>query len=423
MTNNKQSKETIIEEYLSNNYDFRYNEIRQRVEFRDNGVENFKLLGERETKSLIREIRASIKQKISDTDLNNILKSDFSPSYNPFTDYFESLPECNNEESHIDKLIRTLDAHNIDFIRWSFPRWLIAVVASMLESKVCNHEVPILAGKQSMGKSTWIRNLVPNKLKEYFYSGTISGSNRDTLMLMHSSMLIDLDELSNLDQSKSKELKELITKDSLTLRVPYGRNAETFTRNASFIASTNENEFLYDLTGSRRFLCFDLISIDYKTSIDMDSVWAEAYSLYLNKEKFWFEKDDIVKIEKNNEGFKSISPFEKKLKKLFTYPTDGNFSFHAWLDLNDIYKYIHGKDLEYHSDAIKLGKVLVNIGCKKERNTIDKERKHRYHVALNTETIFQEAKFIELQELIVKTYNSNTNKLLSYKDIEEKFTC
>ena len=139
----------------------------------------------------------------------------------------------------------------------------------LLEEKEINHTVIIFTGEQGLGKTTWLLNLVPEPLRKYRFSGTISVSNKDTLVHMSECMLINLDELETLNKSEIGEMKELITKGTIRQRLPYARNNSSLIRQSSFVGSVNNGQFLTDITGNRRFLCFQALSINYLHKIDL----------------------------------------------------------------------------------------------------------------------------------------------------------
>ena len=86
---------------------------------------------------------------------------------------------------------------------------------------------------------------------------------------MSECMLINLDELETLNKSEIGEMKELITKGTIRQRLPYARNNSSLIRRSSFVGSVNNGQFLTDITGNRRFLCFQALSINYLHKIDL----------------------------------------------------------------------------------------------------------------------------------------------------------
>jgi predicted P-loop ATPase len=125
-----------------------------------------------------------------------------------------------------------------------------------------------------------------------------------------------MDELENMNRTEIGTLKEIITKSTINVRRAYGHNNENFKRIASFMGSVNTAQFLNDSTGSRRFLCFEVLSINYKHNIDFQKVYAQALALFNQGFVYWFEKEDITQISNNNEQYQ-IRTAEEEL--LLTY--------------------------------------------------------------------------------------------------------
>jgi predicted P-loop ATPase len=83
------------------------------------------------------------------------------------------------------------------------------------------------------------------------------------------------------------------------------------------MGSINDMDFLDDPTGSRRFLSFVVKSIDYKASININQVWAEAYRLYLDGFKYWFDGKEIEELNDHNRQFQHQTIEEELLLKHF----------------------------------------------------------------------------------------------------------
>ncbi|HKR05365.1 MAG TPA: VapE domain-containing protein, partial [Bacteroidia bacterium] len=312
---NKAKRASIIleiEDYLKNCYDFRYNIVSGFIEFKPLNEHNYIRMTDYEENSLFRKLlNNGINCAIN--KLQKILHSDFCPKYNPFVDYFNSLPAWDGKTDFIDMLSETVITTNQSLWKKSFKKWLVAVVACVLDDKTINQTVPVFTGPQGLGKTTWMERLIPGKLSAYKFSGTINPNNKDTLIHLVECMLINLDELENLNRSEIGSLKEIITKDQIRIRRPYGHNNETLPRRASFMGSVNASQFLNDATGSRRFLCFETQQIDYRHKIDIDQCYAQA--LFLFKQgtfKHWFDESEIDEINKNNEIYQ-ISPVEEEM--------------------------------------------------------------------------------------------------------------
>lgn len=306
-----------VEKVLLSRYEFRHNEITTRIEFMDREKlpNEFESLTDYKENSVLRWL---LKKglKINQTLLKNIIRSDFSRQYNAFGDYFSNLPQYDGKSDFIKELAGTVKTHNDELWYLSLKKWLVAMVACATTNKT-NHTVLVFAGSQGIGKTTWILNLIPPQLQNYVYSGNINPNNKDTLVHLSECVLINMDELESLNKSEIGTLKEVITKGDIRIRKAYGVNQENMPRRASFSGSVNSMQFLNDTTGSRRFLCFEVSSIDYTSPVNYPGVFSQAVSLLNSGFQYWFDQEEIELITANNDRFQLVSQEEELLLAYF----------------------------------------------------------------------------------------------------------
>ena len=305
-----------LENFLNNRYNFRYNKVLGKLEFKTLKAYKYKPMTDFAENSILREILKA-KVKCSINSLRNLLHSDYCAMYDPFEVYFENLPKYEDETDYITMLADTVTTTKQDLWRTCFKKWFVAMVACVLDEKQVNQTVIVFSGKQGLGKTTWMEKLMPTQLKEYIFSGTINPNNKDTLIHLAECMLINLDELENLNRSEIGSLKEIITKTHIRMRKAYGHNNENMPRRASFAGSVNTAQFLNDTTGSRRFLCFEVENIEYTHNIDINKVYAQAVNLYKENFRHWFNQEEIKEINTNNEQYQLRSPEEELLLTWF----------------------------------------------------------------------------------------------------------
>ena len=166
-------------------------------------------------------------------------------------------------------------------------------------------------------------NLAPASLRHYTYSGPIDPTDKDTMVQLGHNFLLNLDELEGITKHKATALKEIITKKTIKVRLPYDKYAQELTRYASFCGSVNDKHILRDDTGSRRFLIHTALQIDYKKTIDIDAVFAEAYHAFKSGEKYWFEGQENSEITRRNSKFELKSVEEELLMECFV-PADSS---------------------------------------------------------------------------------------------------
>jgi hypothetical protein len=377
-----------VENYLLSKYRFRNNTITGRLEYRlavhslplqgkGRGWGGWYQMNDYIENSMLRDLlKNKIKTNLS--GLRNLLYSDFCELFNPFSTYFEGLPFWDGQTDHIAHLADTIKTTHQDLWLTCFRKWLVAMVGCVLDEKTINQTVIVFSGKQGIGKTTWMENLVPKELKQYLFSGTINPNNKDTLIHLSECMLINLDELENLNRTEIGSLKELITKTHIRIRRAYGHNNETLPRCASFAGSVNTAQFLNDTTGSRRFLSFEVTDITYDHKVSLNEVYSQALYLYKSGFRFWFNRDEIEAINHNNEQYQLRSPEEELLLTWFEpvqLNPDGSPSVHSpqYLNASQIAAKLADKAKISVTDGTvnKIGKALRKHGflrIKKSQN-------------------------------------------------------
>lgn len=263
--NDNTSKNIQIEEFLSERYEFRYNTVLHRAEYRPRGTEDYVAIDRYCINTLKRALNKDADVQTSSENLYSIIESDFSPQINPVQAYFHSLPAMRAvEQEAITALSNCVSVANPEKWREYLTKWLVAVVANAMDDKQCrNHTCLVLTGEQGKFKTTFLDLFCPPALSDYRYTGKIYPQEKDVLSLIGQNLIINIDDqLKALNKRDENELKNLITCPQVKYRMPYEKHIEERPHLASFVASVNGNDFLTDPTGSRRFLPFEVLAID-----------------------------------------------------------------------------------------------------------------------------------------------------------------
>ena len=306
----------IIERFLLRSYTLRHNVVTAKLEIKRIGQDCYEPMTDYIENSIFRQLHKS-NIYVSMSKLRSILQSDFCTRYDPFQEYFDSLPQWDETTDYIQQLAETISTTDDELWQRCFKKWIVAVVASLIDPKVVNHTAIIFSGAQGIGKTTWMEKLCLGVLRPYLFSGTINPNNKDTLIHLAECMLINMDELENMNRTEIGTLKEIITKSAIRIRRSYGHNNESLTRRASFMGSVNTSQFLNDSTGSRRFLCFEVTDIQYQHSVDLSRVYAQAISLWKSGLRFYFDKEEVGQISENNEKYQIRTTEEELLLAWF----------------------------------------------------------------------------------------------------------
>ena len=349
------------EHFLSDAFEFRNNIVAHVIEYSEKPALDFRDINEN---SLHRFLQTS-GVKFSLTQLKSLLQSDFIKEFDPFLYYFESLPSWDGEIDHITDLASYVRANDQASFNHHLEKMLVRCVACALNEFYYNKQAFIIVGHtQNTGKSTFIRFLCPPSLNRYLYENITT--DKDAMMCLSENFLINLDELAIFDKKEINYLKSLLSKDRVKIRRPFATRATSDARRASFFGSTNNNVFLNDETGSVRWLCFEIESIDFQyiEEINIDLVWAQAYYLYKNGFKYDLTPGEIQENEQRNEQFQHLSLEYEMIQKTFVPGTAANnYNFLTASDiLNDI---IERYSIRSHLSPEKVGKALSKLGFQK----------------------------------------------------------
>ena len=246
--------------------------------------------------------------------LLNVIESDYVPSYHPFRYYLEHLPPWHEDQGdHIMGLSLTVNVRGdsdeqILFYQY-LKKWLVAMVASWVSPKVVNNVMLVLIGEQGSYKTTWFANLLPPQLRDYFYTKTNSGLvSKDDLLTLAQYGLVCWEELDSMQQKELNKLKAAMTMPSINERAAYARYHENRPHLASFCGTGNNVQFLSDTTGTRRWLPFEVENIESPLSspFDYDGIYSQAYALYQQGFRYWFDKPEIERLQRHNEAYETV---------------------------------------------------------------------------------------------------------------------
>lgn len=113
--------------------------------------------------------------------------------------------------------------------------------------------------------------------------------SKDFLQGLRGKFLIEIAELEGFSKAEDRAIKRIITTRTDRYRPSYGRSSKDFPRRCIFVGTTNEEGYLKDVTGGRRFWPIKVGFINREwLQRDRDQFFAEAYQRFLNNES-WYE--------------------------------------------------------------------------------------------------------------------------------------
>ncbi len=170
-------------------------------------------------------------------------------SINVAREYFESLTW--DGVPRLDTLIIDyLGAEDNEYVRQITRKSFTAVVARAITEKPIKFDnMIILTGKQGIGKST----LLSKMAGEWFTDNIVDFNSKDTLLLLQNCIMVEVPELQGFNKADSNRLKQFLGQKTDKYRAPYEHREEEHPRHCVFFGTTNDDEFLRDSTGNRRY--------------------------------------------------------------------------------------------------------------------------------------------------------------------------
>lgn len=341
--------------YINTKYDIRFNIIALELEIKLKKSKSE--WQEINMNSLLIELVQS-GNNINMNKLETLVKSDHILEYNPFGEYFSSLPPWDGID-HISNLCSFIRTTEDNLFAYHFEKWITRSVKCALEEGKINKQCLVLYNTiQNSGKSTFLQFLIPTSMKKY-YTEDIS-VDKDGLIALCKSLIVNIEEMSIMSKTDINILKAFISKNSVNTRLPYARKTELMSRTCSFVGSTNKIDLLSDESGSVRWLIFEVLNINfkYKNEINIDNVWAQAYFNAYERINYNPEltSADIIENEKRNEKYSIISMEQDIISTYFEKSTDPDH----FLTATDIVLAMNNA-LGLTLNNVKVGKALTGL--------------------------------------------------------------
>lgn len=162
--------------------------------------------------------------------------------------------------------------------------FLIGAVARVMRPPVKMDTVLIFEGLQGLGKSTALKILGG----EWFTDTPLVLGDKDGFQQMQGVWIIELAELDSFNKADHTRAKQFFGSQVDRYRPSYGRLTKTFARQCVFAGSTNQDAYLRDATGNRRYwpVACTCVLADALAK-DRDQLWAEAFHRYNEGEPWW----------------------------------------------------------------------------------------------------------------------------------------
>ena len=274
---------------------------------------------------------------------------------------------------------------------------LAAAVARALEGGVKFDYMTILAGDQGIGKSTLLATLG----KDWFSDSLTTFEGKEAAELIQGTWINEIGELTAMTKQETNAVKQFLSKTHDIYRAAYGRRTEKYPRRCVFFGTSNDDEFLKDYTGNRRFWPID-VGIHTPTKNvwedlpgEVDQIWAEAVIAYRLGEKLYLPKDVETLAKEQQEAHRESASKEGIIREFLDKRIPKNWysldlmARRQFLNGNlrvddaelvprwkvcsgEIWQECLGSDIKYmkRMDSMEINNIMRNIkGWKKDRSS------------------------------------------------------
>jgi hypothetical protein len=295
--------------------------------------------------------------------------------YNPFSDW---LNECGGKydgSDYIGAVCNTIKSTLPDSVKRKYITKFLLQLAYIATSDdaddIAQHFLLVLKGKQGDGKSAWLMRLLPEwaQRENYGLPGrTCDVNNKDHILEQASALLVEWAEIAaTFRKSDTEAIKAHITKKFDRLRPPYFKEAIDIKRRSCLCATVNDEEFLRDNTGDRRYTVIPCLDIDYQHNVDISGLWGQIWQMKQQGVPYWYSKEEITEVLAGNAEHRVKTELQVALENLFDlYPEKEP---ERYLYAKDIIEEINGaKVYGVHATPKSITQTLNALGVKSRLN-------------------------------------------------------
>jgi predicted P-loop ATPase len=246
-------------------------------------------------------------------------------TFHPVYDYLRALKW--DEKKRLKKAAsKYFGCANAEYDRAVFPRWMISAVARIFKPGCKADCAIILEGDQGIGKSTALRTLAVRI--EWFTDEIEELGSKDAAIQIRGIWILELAELDSMARSEVGRTKAFMSRTDDRFRPPYGKLPITVKRQVVFAGSVNDEEYLRDPTGGRRWWPLKCMKFNIEAlRRDVEQLWAEAVALYEAGEPWHLDDPKLIALAGLEQDDRYIADaFETEIAAWLTNTkdTDGN---------------------------------------------------------------------------------------------------
>ncbi len=244
------------------------------------------------------------------------------------------------------------------------PKFLIGSVARVMNPGCKMDNVLILEGEQGRGKSTAVAILYG----DWFSDAPLPIGDKDAYQTIQGVWGAELAELDSFNKSESTSAKAFFSQIRDRYRPSYGHNAQDFPRQTVFLGTTNQDEYLKDYSGNRRYwpiLCKE-VNTEWMRK-NRDQLWAEAFHRYKAGDTWWiFGDEERETVEREQDSRLMRDVWEDRLREFLAANSA------EWFSAYELLTQAIGFDAPHIQRAHqnRIAPIMKALGWKKQRRRV-----------------------------------------------------
>lgn len=366
----RENRFQLMRSQLCEWYEFRFNTWKNRVEIREKPMLEWNPLNDRDLSTLFARLQeCGIGVKLN--DLKALLESrDFSNDYDAVREWLDSLPAYDPECGHdyIDEFfgghLEYGDPEYADFYRRMNEKWFVGMVALWTGRIDENPLMPVYSGTQYIGKTYFIRHILPPELRPYYKEPSPRDPvDKDFIISLSELVMILLDEFSISSNLKSDTYKAIITSIQSNMRDAYGHFREVRLRKASLVGATNHQQYIRDVEGNRRYVSINLVGTKNLNEFPLPYEGAYAQALYMLEHGYNPKptREESEEISRHNRDFMQPDDCEEALCSFIRKPNE--LDVVQMVSAGDLMQELGLRGFRGQSfNAVNIGKAMRRLG-------------------------------------------------------------
>lgn len=241
--------------------------------------------------------------------------------FHPVREYLDALPPLTSID-HARSVLRDVLARECfgvetDLEATYIERTMIAAVRRIFAPGCEVHTMLVLVGKQDRFKSRALKALFS---PPWFKDQMPKLEGRDASHALHGKWGIEFSELGSIIRSDNATVKEFLSRAVDEYREYGTKQKIVYPRQCVFFGTTNDDEFLRDETGNRRFWPVMIMCIiNLQKIVELrDMFWAAAKMLADEGAPHWFTASETEAAEPTKLAFVVSDPWELEIAQCFT---------------------------------------------------------------------------------------------------------